>query len=53
MQYRNRTCIDLYPNDEDDECFGQSEESQNCADIDCTGELYYYVVSKELSHFTV
>ena len=36
-QSRNRTCIDLFPNDEDTECFGEPEETQDC-ELDCTGE---------------
>ena len=47
-QSRNRTCVDLYPNDEDDECDGLSEETQTCEDIDCTGELKYYVIFKNI-----
>ena len=40
-QSRNRTCIDLFPNDEDTECFGEPEETQDC-ELDCTGEKRYF-----------
>ena len=40
-QSRNRTCIDLFPNDEDTECFGEPEETQDC-ELDCTGEKRHF-----------
>ena len=37
-QSRNRTCIDLFPGDGDEECFGDDEQTQDC-DLDCTGKI--------------
>ena len=36
-QSRSRTCIDLFPGDGDEECFGKDQESQAC-ELDCTGK---------------
>ena len=43
-QSRSRTCIDLFPGDGDEECFGKDQESQAC-ELDCTGkaiDVYYF-----------
>ena len=43
-QSRSRTCIDLFPGDGDEECFGEDQESQAC-ELDCTGkaiDVYLY-----------
>ena len=36
-QSRSRTCIDLFPGDGNEECFGKDHETQAC-ELDCTGK---------------